>query len=155
MKSVLHTFGFLLCIINAKLNGYFLKLTFFIWNRLVKVGPDSAISRDFTAKNEPKYGKIADMKTIGGIIDELSKKKGIFSEIKVRTIFSRWESVVGSLLAEKTKPVSLNRGVLTVWCSESIWASELKFYTKDILAKMKEQLQDVRDIRSIKIVYKE
>ncbi|HNW47237.1 MAG TPA: DUF721 domain-containing protein [Thermotogota bacterium] len=95
------------------------------------------------------------MKTIGEVIDGLSRKKGVFSEIKVRTIFTRWESVVGPLLAEKTKPVSLSRGVLTVWCAESVWASELKFYTKDILAKMKEQLRDVRDIRSIKIVYKE
>lgn len=95
------------------------------------------------------------MKTFGMIVDELAKKSGVFSEIKVRLILRCWKDIVGELLAEKTKPVCLKNGVLSIYCYESIWASELKFYTKDILKRLKEQLQDVRDVRSIKIVRKE
>jgi predicted nucleic acid-binding Zn ribbon protein len=95
------------------------------------------------------------MKTMGAIFEELAKKNGVFSEIKVRSILLQWESIIGTVLAKKTKPLTLKNGVLVVLCTDSIWAAELKFYTKDILRKLNEQLRDIRTIRSIKIAYKE
>jgi len=92
------------------------------------------------------------MGTFKSIIDKLAYRSGVFSEIKVRMILNSWEDILGSNLASKTKPLAIRNGVLYVLCEDGVWASELRFHTNDILKLLNEKLQDIRDVKSIKIV---
>ncbi len=92
------------------------------------------------------------MNSFEHLVDKLAKKSGVFSEIKVRLILEEWEAIIGSPLSNKTKPVALKGGVLYVLCEDPMWAQELRFYTTDILKKLKARLKDTRDVNMIKIV---
>jgi len=92
------------------------------------------------------------MNSFKRLIDKLAKKSGVFSEIKVRLILDEWDDIIGSPLSNKTKPVALKGGVLYVLCEDPLWAQELRFYTKDILIKLKSKLRDTRDVNAIKII---
>jgi len=92
------------------------------------------------------------MKSFKGLIDRLSRKSGIFSEIKVRLILKEWEEIIGTPLSKKTKPVALRAGVLYVLCEDPLWAQELRFYTDDILRKLRERLDDTRHVKTIRII---
>ncbi len=92
------------------------------------------------------------MNSFKRLIDKLAKKSGVFSEIKVRLILDEWDDIIGSPLSSKTKPVALKGGVLYVLCEDPLWAQELRFYTDDILIKLKSKLKDTRDVNAIKII---
>jgi|SRR6056297_3499268 len=92
------------------------------------------------------------MNSFKGLIDKLAKKSGVFSEIKVRLILEEWDEIIGSPLSSKTKPVALRGGVLYILCEDPLWAQELRFYTAELLKKLKAKLKDTRDVKSIKII---
>ncbi len=92
------------------------------------------------------------MNSFKRLIDKLAKRSGVFSEIKVRLILEEWDDIIGSPLSNKTKPVALKAGVLYVLCEDPLWAQELRFYTEDILKKLKSKLKDTRDVNTIKII---
>ncbi len=92
------------------------------------------------------------MGTFQSIIDKLAYRSGVFSEIKVRMILNSWEDILGSTLSSKTKPLAIRNGILFVLCEDGVWASELKYYTNEILKALNEKLENIRDVKTIKIV---
>lgn len=59
-----------------------------------------------------------------------------------------WPGIVGDLVAQQTRPISLRRGVLCVATASSVWAQNLSFERQRILAKLNAILpQPVTDIR--------
>lgn len=51
-------------------------------------------------------------------------------------VFGRWEEAVGPDLARQVRPVRLDGGVLTVEAVDSAWATQVKFLTGDIVARL-------------------
>jgi len=92
------------------------------------------------------------MNTFQRVIDKLARKSGVFSEIKVRLILDEWDRIVGQPLSSRTEPIALKEGVLYVLCEDPMWAQELRFHTRDLLKKLKEELDDIREVRSIRII---
>jgi predicted nucleic acid-binding Zn ribbon protein len=92
------------------------------------------------------------MNTFQRVVDKLAKKSGIFSEIKVRLILEEWDRIIGEPLCSRTKPILLHEGVLYVLCEDPMWSQELRFHTKDLLKKLKEELDNIREVRSIRII---
>lgn len=45
-----------------------------------------------------------------------------------------WAGIVGTEAAENSRPVSIQKGVLTVFATNSAWIQQLRFQTKPILA---------------------
>jgi predicted nucleic acid-binding Zn ribbon protein len=51
-------------------------------------------------------------------------------------VFTRWEEIVGAPVAAHAWPVSLRQGVLLIGVEHSGWATELRFMTADIAARV-------------------
>ena len=63
-------------------------------------------------------------------------------------LWTRWEEIVGEVLARHARPVRLRRGVLLVHVDDSLWMQELQFLKHDIRDRLNTALgrAAVRDI---------
>lgn len=55
---------------------------------------------------------------------------------------SAWREVMGPEIAAVSQPVSERRGVVTVHCSDPVWAEELSLMEADLLARLAQRLGD-------------
>lgn len=63
-------------------------------------------------------------------------------------LLHHWPTIVGDLVAQHTRPITLRRGVLSVATASSVWAQNLSFERQRILTKLNAVLpQPVTDIR--------
>ncbi|MBD1910208.1 MULTISPECIES: DUF721 domain-containing protein [unclassified Leptolyngbya] len=63
-------------------------------------------------------------------------------------LLAHWPEVVGTAVAAQTRPIALQRDVLQVATSSSVWAQNLMFERQRILDKLNSQLSlAVKDIR--------
>ncbi len=60
-----------------------------------------------------------------------------------------WRSVVGPRIAERTRPGSVRRQLLTVTVASAVWAQELSLLASDILARLAEAGLNVTGIRFV------
>ncbi|WP_394821044.1 DciA family protein [Pendulispora albinea] len=58
-----------------------------------------------------------------------------------------WKRAVGYRIADRAKPVSLERGVLTVRVSTSVWASELSMLTASVISRLRDAGVEVSELR--------
>jgi predicted nucleic acid-binding Zn ribbon protein len=54
----------------------------------------------------------------------------------VSAVFTHWEEIVGAPVAANAWPVSLARGVLVIGVEHPGWATQLRFMTADITARV-------------------
>lgn len=58
-----------------------------------------------------------------------------------------WRAAVGARVAERSKPIALERGVLVVRVATSVWANELSLLAEPILARLRVQHIAVSELR--------
>ena len=58
-----------------------------------------------------------------------------------------WISAVGMRIADRAKPISLDRGVLTVRAATAVWASELSLLSEALIARLRAQGFAVTELR--------
>ena len=58
-----------------------------------------------------------------------------------------WVDAVGMRIADRAKPISLERGVLTVRAATSVWASELSLLSEPLVARLCAQGLEVTELR--------
>jgi hypothetical protein len=58
-----------------------------------------------------------------------------------------WEAAVGARIAERARPIELDRGTLIVRVATSVWASELSLLATPILARLKAEGHAVHALR--------
>jgi len=78
-----------------------------------------------------------------GISDVLKawvKSKGLQQEFSQYTVLARWPAVVGERLAARTRPMKMEKGVLTVAVATSAWLNELNFMRGDLVARINQEL---------------
>lgn len=91
------------------------------------------------------------MRTFQDIVDTLARRSGFFSELKVQLLLSRWSEVVPEPLASHSHPLTLRGGVLHVYCEDGLWASEMRFFSGELVQRMNQQLGGLRTIQSLRI----
>jgi predicted nucleic acid-binding Zn ribbon protein len=86
---------------------------------------------------------------LSGALDELVAALGIPGVAALVRIRSRWEEVVGPLLAGRTNAAELRAGTLTVEVENHAWAQELQFSHPLMLERIRAILGEavVTDIR--------
>jgi predicted nucleic acid-binding Zn ribbon protein len=89
--------------------------------------------RPFSSPDEPPQ-------PIGAALDRLSRKLGGPSGAVLRTIFGRWEEIVGPSVAANVRPVSLRGTTLVVATEASAWATQMAFLAPDLVAKVNAEL---------------
>jgi predicted nucleic acid-binding Zn ribbon protein len=55
---------------------------------------------------------------------------------------SVWAELVGERIAAVARPVSERGGVVTVDCSDSVWAQELELMQAQLLERLRERLNE-------------
>jgi predicted nucleic acid-binding Zn ribbon protein len=51
-----------------------------------------------------------------------------------------WEQTVGSMIAEAGRPTAEHDGVLTITCTDSVWAAELDLMSSELVIRLNQAL---------------
>ncbi|HEV2998079.1 MAG TPA: DUF721 domain-containing protein [Solirubrobacteraceae bacterium] len=72
--------------------------------------------------------------------------EGFTGELAPASILARvqgvWERAAGEAVAQAAQPTAERAGVLTVTCSEAVWAHELNLMKADLLARINAALDE-------------
>jgi predicted nucleic acid-binding Zn ribbon protein len=69
-------------------------------------------------------------------LERLAARFGVGSPRLLRSIFGRWEAVVGPAVAAHAWPISLRRCVLLVGVDQPSWATELRYLSSGLLERL-------------------
>ena len=83
------------------------------------------------------FDKGRDPLTAGASLDFLIKDFKWSVEIGEADLFNSWAKLVGEDTAAKSTPESLEKGVLTVRCASTAWATQLTLTQSDILSTIR------------------
>ena len=88
---------------------------------------------------------------ISEIIPRFIKKIGIESQFAEQQLLKEWETIVGTHVAQHTRPGRLASKTLIIYVKHSIWLSELQRYgQRQILVKLQEKLGPTK-IKNIRL----
>jgi predicted nucleic acid-binding Zn ribbon protein len=73
---------------------------------------------------------------LGQLLDRASRRLGGPSSTTASTLFAHWDEVVGPDIAGHARPVSLHDGVLVLAVDHPAWATQLRYMTADLLARI-------------------
>lgn len=79
------------------------------------------------------------IRAISFSVARLAQQLGLGDSLGLSAVFSRWEDVVGDVLAAHTRPERLRDGELVVLVDEPVWATEVRFLSETIVAKCNER----------------
>lgn len=69
---------------------------------------------------------------LGRSLDRITRSLGAPSAGALATIFERWPAIVGEAVAAHSRPLSLQRGTLTVGADQPAWAAQLSYLEDDM-----------------------
>lgn len=94
-------------------------------------------SKGFSRRREHRSD---DPVSIGEVVDGLLAEDVFARGMPVAKLARRWPTLVGERLAEATKPVSLEAGVLVVRASDGPWGAQAKYLAEEIRKRADEAL---------------
>ena len=71
-------------------------------------------------------------------LDSIMKSLRGTDRIQIGGVFGRWDDAVGPTVAAHVRPVRLDDGVLVVEADEPAWATQVKFLSGTITARLAE-----------------
>jgi predicted nucleic acid-binding Zn ribbon protein len=77
-----------------------------------------------------------DPQTFGAVLERLMKARGWERPKAEATVFGAWERVVGEEIAQHSRPVKLEAGVLTVEAESTAWATQLRLLAATLIRKI-------------------
>ncbi|AYF78993.1 DUF721 family protein [Nocardia yunnanensis] len=77
-----------------------------------------------------------DPQTFSSLAMQLAKGRGWSGKVAEGTVFGRWSSVVGEDIASHATPISLENGILSIQAESTAWATQLRMFQSQILAKI-------------------
>jgi len=75
---------------------------------------------------------------VGDGLEHLARRLGAPTASSLGAVFSRWEEVVGPVVAAHATPRSLTDGILVVAVDQPGWATQLRYLSADLLQRLKE-----------------
>ncbi|WP_203998741.1 DUF721 domain-containing protein [Micromonospora lutea] len=77
-----------------------------------------------------------DPQPLGAVLNRLMKARGWQQPAAEATVFGAWERVVGSEVAQHSRPVKLENGELTVEARSTAWATQLRLLAGSLLQQI-------------------
>lgn len=77
-----------------------------------------------------------DPQLLGAVLNRLVKARGWQQPAAEATVFGAWERVVGSEVAQHSRPVKLENGELTVEARSTAWATQLRLLAGSLLQRI-------------------
>ncbi|MBD2040696.1 DUF721 domain-containing protein [Microcoleus sp. FACHB-672] len=75
-------------------------------------------------------------KALNQVIGSLENHAGLQQSQEFQSLLRCWPEVVGAAVMAQTRPLAIDRGVLKVATSSAVWAQQLMFQRRQILAKL-------------------
>jgi len=110
------------------------------------------LKRETTQRQKSKpFDSGRQPKTVLSTIDGLIQSFGWQNKLSEGELFANWKDLVGQQVAENSFPEDITKGILTVRCKSTAWATQLRLMHNDILTKIEERLPDlkVKELRFI------
>ncbi|MGE3834253.1 MAG: DciA family protein [Acidimicrobiia bacterium] len=73
---------------------------------------------------------------MGESLDRVTDALGVPSASTLPAVFSRWDDLVGEVLAAHARPAALRDGVLVVTVDDPAWATQLRWLQVDLLERL-------------------
>ncbi len=89
--------------------------------------------------------RLARPEALSFVIDRAGESR--FTKDRAPIPMHQWAQIVGARVADRARPLTLDRDVLTVRAATSVWASELSMLAPDILARLRERGFQVKELR--------
>lgn len=72
-------------------------------------------------------------------IDELIERAGEnrFAKKKLPIPVAEWRAAVGPRIADRARPLAIERGILVLLVATSVWANELQMLTKELIERIR------------------
>ncbi|MFF2553569.1 DUF721 family protein [Nocardia sp. NPDC058058] len=77
-----------------------------------------------------------DPQLLGALTGQLAKGRGWSGKVAEGMVFGQWAKVVGEDIASHAQPVSLENNVLSIQAESTAWATQLRMFQSQILAKI-------------------
>lgn len=97
------------------------------------------------------FEKGRDPVSAGSTLDALIKDFKWAAELGEAELFNNWAAIVGDDTAAKAIPETLVEGVLTVRCSSTAWATQLRLMQQTILDKIRSDFPNI-DVVELKLL---
>lgn len=79
-------------------------------------------------------------KSIGEAVADFIRGQGFEKRLKEADLFRLWPRIVGEVISERSRPVSIERGRLVVHVDDSSWRNELSLMEPEIKDKLNRAL---------------
>lgn len=79
---------------------------------------------------------------LGAGLDRLIEEKGWNTQINIHLLLGRWRDLVGPANADHSRPESYAAGVLTLRTSSTAWATQLRLFAPQLVARLNAELGD-------------
>lgn len=88
------------------------------------------------------------MDNIGEIIKKILHRRGLWEVVKQQEVLNKWAEIVGEKIAARTKAIKINKGILWIKVSDSVWTHHLALLKPKILTKIGDRFEKktVKDI---------
>ncbi len=111
----------------------------------VNKSPQNSDQRDRASTWHPRRRRIAgvatDLTNVKSILSKVLSHRGMDKRVERYEFILHWHSIVGSRLAEVTKPDCIRNKTLIVNTPHSVWAQELTFMKPTLLQKLSHYLK--------------
>ena len=91
------------------------------------------------------------MKRLDSLLKRLIKESGFDELIQQHNAIEVWSDAVGRVISEKTEPILVENGVISIKVKNSSWRQELQLQKDYIIKKVNRQLnkKTIKDIRFV------
>lgn len=77
---------------------------------------------------------------LGEQLDRLLLDRGWNVDVAVGSVMGRWPAIVGPTVAEHSKPVTFEDGVLTVRADSTAWATQLRLLSSSLMGRLEAEV---------------
>jgi predicted nucleic acid-binding Zn ribbon protein len=91
---------------------------------------------------DPSPHRSGDPRTLGEVVSGVLADRSFARGMPLGRLARRWAEVVGDRLAQETKPVRFEAGVLTVAASSGPWGAQASFLADEIRKRANETLKE-------------
>ena len=79
---------------------------------------------------------------LGAALERLVDQKGWATQVNIHLLLGNWPKLVGSVNAEHSRPEAFADGVLTVRTTSTAWATQLRLFAPQLVARLNTELGD-------------
>lgn len=95
--------------------------------------------RESTTRRRPQR---EDATPLSEVLDQVMAEQGWDDRLSAARVFTDWESIVGSEVAQHCQIVGFDDSIVQVKASSTAWKKQLEFLAPQLVAKLNERLGD-------------